>query len=179
MEMPVIIKRSKRKTISLSVTPQLEVLVRAPLGVSDQMVHDVVGKHSSWLEKQMAKEQERQTRQRHFTPEEVKELKAKAAQLVGQRVAYFSELMQLKPTGVKITSAAARWGSCSGRNSLCFSYRIALLPPDLMDYIVVHELAHIKIKDHSPRFYAVVQRYLPDYQERVARLRTAGRELGL
>ena len=179
MEMPVIIKRSKRKTISLSVTPQLEVLVRAPFGVSDQMVHDVVGKHSRWLEKQMEKVKEQQTRQRHFTPEEVKELKAKAAQLVAPRVAHFSELMQLTPTGVKITSAAARWGSCSGCNSLCFSYRIALLPPELMDYIVVHEIAHIKVKNHSPRFYALVERYMPDYQERVARLRTAGRKLGL
>ncbi len=179
MDMPVIIKRSKRKTVSLSVTRQLEVLVRAPLGVPEQTLYNFVRSHCGWLEKQRKFQQERQAKQYQPTPQEVTGLKAKAAQMAALRVACFSEQMQVAPTGLKITSAAARWGSCSGRNSLCFSYRIALLPPDLVDYIVVHELAHIRVKDHSPRFYAQIQQYLPDYKERVARLKAAARELGL
>ncbi len=177
MELPVVIRRSRRKTVSLSVTRQLEVLVRAPLGAPQKLLESLVQSHRGWLEQQMEAQRQRQARQRTLTPEEIGALKAEAARLLGERVAYFSGQMQVAPTGVKITSAATRWGSCSGKNSLCFSYRTALLPPDLIDYIVVHELAHIRVKNHSPRFYAEVQRYLPDYRERIARLRTAGREL--
>ncbi|MCI2036067.1 MAG: M48 family metallopeptidase, partial [Oscillospiraceae bacterium] len=68
---------------------------------------------------------------------------------------------------------------CSGKDRLCFSYRIALLPQEAVDYIVVHELAHIRRKDHSPRFYAEVAAILPDYKRRVALLRQTERELGL
>lgn len=82
------------------------------------------------------------------------------------RVEYYSEKMGLYPASVKITSAATRFGSCSGKNSICFSYRLMLYPPEAVDYVVVHELAHIKEKNHSARFYALVERYMPDYRER-------------
>jgi len=79
--------------------------------------------------------------------------------------------MNLYPTGLKITSARTRFGSCSSKNSICFSWRLMYYPEPAIDYVVVHELAHIAHKNHGPQFWALVERYLPDYRARRAMLR--------
>mgnify|MGYP000174709420 CR=1 FL=1 len=79
--------------------------------------------------------------------------------------------MGLVPAGIKITSARTRFGSCSGKNSICFSWRLMLYPPEAIDYVIVHELAHIRHHDHSPAFYREVEAYLPDWRARRALLR--------
>lgn len=98
-------------------------------------------------------------------------LREEARRLTAERIAHFAPLLGVTPAGVKITSAKTRWGSCSGRNSLCFTYRVACLPDELLDYIVVHELSHIREHNHSARFWAVVASVLPDYARRRAALR--------
>lgn len=87
------------------------------------------------------------------------------------RIAHFAPELGVQPRGVKITSAQTRWGSCSGKNNLCFSWRTACLPDELFDYIVVHELAHIREHNHSARFWQVVGQVLPDWPQRRAALR--------
>ena len=82
------------------------------------------------------------------------------------RVDYYSRLMNVKPTGIKITSAKKRFGSCSGKNSICFSYYLMLYPKEAVDYVVVHELAHIRHHNHSKDFYSFVSEFMPDYKER-------------
>jgi len=72
----------------------------------------------------------------------------------------------VKPAKLKITNALKRWGSCSADNNICFSWRIILLPLELVDYIVVHELCHIVHKNHSNRFWKLVERVMPDYKQR-------------
>lgn len=74
--------------------------------------------------------------------------------------------MNLYPTALKITSAKTRFGSCSGKDSICFSYLLMRYPDEAIDYVVVHELAHIKHKNHSKAFYTLIEKYLPDYKER-------------
>ena len=74
--------------------------------------------------------------------------------------------MGLAPTAVKITSARTRFGSCSSKNSLCFSLYLMQYPPEAIDAVVVHELCHMRHRNHSPAFYAEVERWLPDYRER-------------
>ncbi len=88
-----------------------------------------------------------------------------------ERVAHFSTLMGVCSTGLKITGATTRWGSCTGRNSLNFTFRLLHCPPELVDYVVVHELAHIRQKNHSPAFWAVVEGAMPDYPARQAALK--------
>ena len=72
---------------------------------------------------------------------------------------------------MKITSARKRFGSCSGKNSLCFSYWLMLYPQEAVDYVIVHELAHIVHKNHSAAFYRLIGQYLPDYRERIKMLK--------
>ena len=74
--------------------------------------------------------------------------------------------MGVTPTGLKITTARKRYGSCSGKNSLCFSCFLMQYPDEAVDLVVVHELCHIKVKNHSRDFYTLLEQFLPDYKER-------------
>ena len=98
--------------------------------------------------------------------DECKRLKKLAQEYIPPRVAEFSRVMELYPNGVKITSAKTRHGSCSGKNNLCFSYRLMRYPKEAVDYVIVHELAHIKHKNHQKEFYELIEKYMPDYKER-------------
>ena len=105
------------------------------------------------------------------TPADILALKAKARAVLPEKVAYWSEKMGIRPTGLKITTARKRYGSCSGKNSLCFSCFLMDCPEEAIDLVVVHELCHIREKNHGPRFYALLGQYLPDYKERKKLLR--------
>jgi predicted metal-dependent hydrolase len=179
MDIPVDVRRSRRKTLSISVDEDLRVVVKAPLFLSDREINVFLEKHRKWIEKQLARQRERKENARSFSPEETKALKMQARQLAEELIQKYAPQMGVKPTGLKITSAVTRWGSCSGKNSICFSYRFALLPKEAAEYIVVHELAHIRVKNHGPRFYEQVRRILPDYKERIALLKQAQCSLGL
>lgn len=167
--------RAKRKTIALSVAEDLSVQVRAPLRMPIRDIDLFVAKHQNWVARQSATIERR--RGNMLTATQAAELMIQARALLPERVEYYSGIMGVTPTGVKITSAKSRWGSCSGKNSLCFSYRLMLLPPSLVDYIVVHELAHIRVRNHSGDFYSEVAVYLPDYKARIARLKSIEKEL--
>jgi predicted metal-dependent hydrolase len=85
---------------------------------------------------------------------------------ISERAGRFSEQMNVSPSAVKINGAKTRWGSCSASKSLNFSWRLLLADDDVIDYVVVHELAHITEMNHSARFWEVVADVLPDYKER-------------
>ena len=82
------------------------------------------------------------------------------------RVAYYSGQMGVTPSAIKINSAKTRWGSCSSNKSINFSWRLAMADDRVIDYVIVHELAHLVEMNHSPRFWAIVEGILPDYDER-------------
>jgi len=97
--------------------------------------------------------------------------KRMAENILLKRVSYYSELMGLFPFSLKITNALKRYGSCSHKNSLCFSWRLVLAPPSIIDYVVVHELSHIKEKNHSKNFWRLVSKFIPDYKSKRVWLR--------
>lgn len=156
----------KRKTLSLKVASDLSVVVKAPKGLSRAEIDCFVSAHKTWIEKAKARQEKRTATENAFTNERIAELRACAEETIPQRVAFYAKIMGVQPSGIKITSAKTRFGSCSGKNSLCFSWRLMLYPPEAVDYVVVHELAHIREKNHSPAFYAVVAAVLPDYKAR-------------
>lgn len=156
----------KRKTLSLKVTEDLTVVVKAPKGISKAKTDRFVTAHAAWIEKTAARQKKRTETENTLTDTRIAELRTCAAEVLPKRVEYYAKQMGVQPTGVKITSAKTRFGSCNGKNSLCFSWRLMLYPPEAVDYVVVHELAHIKEKNHSPAFYAVIAAVLPDYKRR-------------
>jgi len=97
--------------------------------------------------------------------------KKMAGNILLQRVSYYSELMGVFPSSLKITNALKRYGSCSHKNSLCFSWRLVLAPPSIIDYVVVHELSHIMEKNHSKNFWRLVGKFIPDYKSKRVWLR--------
>lgn len=159
------IVRAKRKTVSLSVNDELEIVVRAPYFVSSAEIDRFVLSNKKWIEKAVEKKRT-QLKKYSLSDDEVNRLITKAENVISQRVEYYSKLMSLSPTGVKITKAKKRFGSCSSRNSLCFSCYLMLYPMEAIDYVVVHELAHIKHHNHSCDFYNLIKNYMPDYKER-------------
>jgi hypothetical protein len=105
--------------------------------------------------------------------------KKEAKEKIEGRVRYYSDRFQLLPKGTKITGAKSRWGSCSRDNRLSFSWRIIMAPLRIIDYILVHELVHIKEKNHSRNFWAALEKILPDYRERRVWLKKNGHMLWL
>lgn len=163
--MDILVIRAKRKTMSLSVNDDLQAVVRAPYGASEKSIKEFVESNSAWLEKAVLRKQ-KQLERCDISDDEKEQLKSLAKQVIPKRVEYYSRLMNLYPTDVKITSAKKRFGSCNGKNSLCFSYFLMKYPIEAVDYVVVHELAHIKHHNHSKDFYNLIKKYLPDYKER-------------
>lgn len=161
------IKRSARKTLSMEIKNDLTVLVRVPRNCSQTTIEQFVNQHHNWIEKQIkiTKEKKNSPMQRSLTQKEASELKEKAKRNLPKRVAYFSELMEVKPNAVKITSAQTRFGSCSAKNNICFSFRLMLYSAEEIDCVIVHELAHIIHKNHGQHFYAFILRFMPDYKE--------------
>ena len=82
-----------------------------------------------------------------------------------KRVKYFAELMGVEYGGITIRNQKTRWGSCSGKKNLNFNCLLMLTPDDVKDYVVVHELCHLIEMNHSPRFWAEVERILPDFKK--------------
>ena len=155
--------RSRRKTMSLEVTRDRRLVVRAPLQATKEKIDAFVAKHEDWAQKHLAAMPPPLP---EFTPEEIAALKRKAAEILPGKLAYWSDVTGLKPTGMKITTARKRYGSCNGKNSICFSCFLMRYPEEAIDLVVVHELCHIKEKNHGPRFYALLAQYLPDHKER-------------
>ena len=158
--------RSSRRTLALEIGRDLTLTVRAPMKMPLSDIEEFIEKHDKWIEKKLDVMKKREMKSDNLLPEEIAALKMRAKEILPKKVAYFAEIMGLKPSGVKITSAKKRFGSCSGKNSLCFSYELMLYPDEAIDYVVVHELAHIKHRNHSSRFYNLIEKYLPDYKTR-------------
>lgn len=173
MDYPIEIVRSDRTTVALEITNELTVRIRAPKHVPESELYAIAEKHQSWIEKHMEIRKRRQSARTAYdlTEEDSEALKALARQVIPPKVEYYAKLMGVKPKSVKITSAHSRFGSCSGQNALCFSYILMRYPEEAIDYVVVHELAHIKHHNHSRSFYALVGKYLPDYKKREKLLR--------
>lgn len=163
--MDYIVIKSKRKTMSLSVNDELIPVVRAPYFVSSRQISSFVNKNTEWILSATEKKK-KQIEKFNLTDEQIERLVHKAKQIIPAKVEYYSHLMNLYPTGVKITKAKKRFGSCNGKNSLCFSCFLINYPDEAIDYVVVHELAHIKHHNHSKAFYALIAHYMPDYKQR-------------
>ena len=152
--------RSRRRTLSMELKRDGTVVVHAPLRLSVEKIDAFV-----------ARQAERLAAHPEPTEAEREALLARARSELPQRVAHWSRVTGLVPTGVKITGAKTRFGSCNSRNSLCFSWRLMQYPDEAIDLVVVHELCHIAHHDHGPGFYALLGSILPDHRERMKLLR--------
>ena len=165
MDIEYTVVRSVRKSISISVK-EGKVLVKAPIFVDDDTVQKVVYKHREWIAKRLSSQEDNPAKGKELSRDEITEIKRAAENYFGNAVRKYSDIMGVKCGRIKITSARRRFGSCNSNGNICFSYRLMLSPEAAREYVVVHELAHLSEMNHSPRFYKIVEKYMPDYKQR-------------
>lgn len=161
--------RSRRRTVALEITKDGRVILRAPERMPERAVGEFAAAHESWVARRLSRLRERPAPPPP-TAEEVAALKAKARAVLPGKVAYYSRLMGVAPTGITITTARTRYGSCSAKDRLSFSCFLMRSPEEAVDLVVVHELCHIRHKNHGPGFYAELAAVLPDHKERKRQL---------
>jgi len=105
--------------------------------------------------------------------------KTAARRVLTERVIHYAQKFGLKYEKIRLSSARTRWGSCSSRGTLSFTWRLVMAPLEVVDYVVIHELAHLRVKNHSPVFWAEVAKMLPDFKRPRAWLKKNGRSLTL
>ncbi len=171
MEHTYQIIRSRRKTLSLEIRRDLQIILRAPLRCSDETIAAFFLAQRDWLQKHLPAMQAKVLAHPEPTEEEATLLRQRAKDDIPPCVEHFAALMGLSPVGITITGAKTRFGSCSGKNRLSFSWRLMEYPVEAIEYVVVHELAHIVHKNHGPNFYALIETVLPDWKTRRALLR--------
>ena len=201
----------RRKTISLQIRNETEVVISAPYFTPAKEINRFVEEKQNWINKiiQRQKEDALKSRSKEYETDEqflylgrsyplevffepfestgvffwnehfylnargnkdlrkhyfVSWYKKKAYDFILQRVDFFSGMLKLQHGNITITSAEKRWGSCSEDNNLTFSFRLIMAPPDIIDYVIVHELIHIKEKNHSPKFWKQVEAVMPEYK---------------
>ena len=168
---PYEVRRSDRKTVALELTGEGKLLVRAPRRVSEAYIRRFVADHEDWIRKAVARREARQEAHPKPSAPEQAAMIRRAKEILPEKAARYAALLGVEPTRITITGARTRFGSCSAKNSLSFSWRLMDYPEEAIDYVVVHELAHIRHHDHSKAFYNLVASVLPDHKARRALLR--------
>lgn len=181
---PVEVLYSRRSTLGLEIKADGRVCARMPRGIPSQAVMDFIKERQDWIvQKWFLMEEKRRIREQRPLPDYVAypELEAayrkRARTQLEARAAYYAGLMGVTYNRIAIRAARTRWGSCSAQGNLNFHWKLILMPPEVLDYVVVHELAHRKEMNHSARFWAEVERILPDYKRRRKWLKDYGSQV--
>ena len=175
--------RSSRKTLAIEIRPDMRVIVRAPYQASGSYIEQFIADRTDWIVEHLRK-LEQKNRQCNDAPpvkklsnDEIKKLADKACTYIPERAAHFAPLVGVTYGRITIRNQRTRWGSCSNRGNLNFNCLLMLTPPEVIDYVVVHELCHRKEMNHSGRFWNEVARILPGYAEQEKWLKTHGNEI--
>lgn len=166
--------RSARRTVLIQIKENGSVIVRTPYKTSRKQVEDFLKEKREWISRQQERVKEEAKRRVTITDEMRKTGKKEAKRQIRERIAYYAELMGVSYGRVAVREQKTRWGSCSAAGNLNFNWKLILMPPEILDYVVVHELAHRKEPNHSKAFWSVVEQILPDYKERRRWLKTEG-----
>ena len=150
----------------MEITPQGDLLVRAPRRVSEQAIRRFVSEHQDWIARARSRREARNAAHPEPTPGAPEAMIRRAKEILPEKVRRYAPLLGVEPTRITITGARTRFGSCSAKNALSFSWRLMDYPEEAIDYVVVHELAHIRHHDHSKAFYDLIASVMPDHKRR-------------
>lgn len=167
--------KTRRKTIGLEISPDLQITVRAPYHLSDVRIREFVESKQTWILKHLAIMQDRLAHDPIpagvISDKELRHMTEEARIIIPERVKYFAQIIGVTYGQITIRHQKTRWGSCSSSGNLNFNCMLMATSPELIDYVVVHELCHRKQMNHSPLFWKEVEEILPDYRNLRSRLR--------
>ena len=163
------VEYSKRKTIQISIiTAEHEyVLIKAPKGIRDALIKKELDLHKNWIIKRIDESRKiisEVQSQGILNEKELSELRKKAKDYIPGRVSYYAQIMGIKYNKIYIRAQNTRWGSCSTNGNLNFNCLLMLTPPEVIDSVIVHELAHRIHMNHSKAFYEEIYKYYPEYK---------------
>ena len=203
---PDYIERSNRKTLSLVIMKDGNVVIKAPLKISDNVINHFIEEKQNWLKEKLdlIKENKSKFQQviekkefllygnrynllfgpvktveignnfeiilpEKYRQESIKYLKtwykSVAKEIFSDRLKIFEEKIQVESKGLKVGDSVSNWGYCNSKGIIMLNFRVIMLPPKLIDYVIVHELCHLREMNHSKKFWNQVSRYLPNYNE--------------
>jgi predicted metal-dependent hydrolase len=165
----LIFSSQRKRSITLKIKDE-GVAVYAPLHTPKAHVQEFLHKQRAWIQRHLGEARRKKEDEPYYSQQEIARYRVQALEKVSERMQIWQLLLGVKAGRLKVTNAAKRWGSCSPDNNICVTWRIMLLPLELLDYIVVHELCHIVHKNHSARFWGLMGSVMPDYRERDGRL---------
>lgn len=179
MDMEYSIIRSKRKTISVEITRDAKVIVRAPLKMRPVDIEQFLNDKSTWIDKTLekVKASKEDTSLPPFSAEEIALITKRAKEYISNRVSFFADVMGVSFGRICIKHQKTRWGSCSGKGNLNFNCLLMLCPLEVIDYVIIHELCHLKHPNHSKDFWNEVEKYMSDYKVHKKWLKDKGHTL--
>lgn len=183
--MDIELIRSDRRSLCIEITSDCKVLVRAPRRMPERDINRFIGEKADWIDIHLRKMQKRREEQnktletgRALSEQDIRLLTTRAKRVIPSKVRKYAEIIGVDYGRITIRMQKSRWGSCSGQGNLNFNCLLMNAPEEIIDYVVVHELCHRKEMNHSPRFWAEVEKILPDYKNRRKWLKDHGNELG-
>lgn len=166
-----------RKSISIRIEKATgEVAVLCPYGIPDGDIRNIVEARRGWIEAQLKALRE-QPALIPFPEAELHEMAAELIVILKERVPHFAKLLGVTYGKVTVRNQKSRWGSCSSQGNLNFNCTLAKVPPEVRDYVIVHELCHRLEMNHSPAFWAKVEALVPDYKAHRQWLKENGEKL--
>lgn len=169
---------SNRKTLAIQVTAQGEVIVRAPRRIPCTDIERFLTEKESWILKHLQKAASAPMQAPAPLADDVRRHYIQIARdIFTQKTAYYAALMGVSYGRISIREQKTRWGSCSSEGNLNFNWRLIFAPEEVLDYVVVHELAHRLEMNHSGAFYNIVEKILPDYKKQKKWLKDNGNKL--
>ena len=159
-----VLIHSSRRTIQLEIGKNGELTVKAPYGYTKSQVEAFVESHSDWIDSRQPAIIKKNSV--YALADVEKNLAATAKTMLTALTKKYAAIMGAEPQYVRITSAKKRFGSCTAQNGINYSKYLILYPVEAVEYVVVHELAHIQHHNHSKEFYNLILRFLPDYKAR-------------
>ena len=171
--------RSDRKTVAIQVMPDLHIRVRAPRRMPISKIQFFLAQKEQWIisVRRHIQDASSNIATEKLAPEEIQSLKYKAMEYLPAKVEYYAKKLDVTFEKISVRCQTTRWGSCSNKGKLSFNCLLMLTPEYVRDYIIVHELCHRKHMNHSPAFWAEVEKAMPDYPAAKNWLKTNERAL--
>jgi len=165
MPLAYTITYSHRKTLAIWVKRDASVFVRSPMGYPLRKIEHFIELKKDWILRTV--EKMKNIRQNESSMKTVlwKWDKKEALSTIVERVEKYAKIMDLSYNQVKLSNARCNWGSCTPRNDILINWRLVHFPLSVLDYVVIHELAHLRERNHGARFWSLVKTHCPEYKE--------------